>query len=118
MAEWGWVESTPSCSGHSMASERWEVVMAYTAALLQRWNRAFDRWCAGSEFYNEPEAIAKRMAEMIGHRVEDRKCIAALEAEIKQTKAVADAWRGMVVDVSKERDQARAALKALEGGND
>ncbi len=87
-----------------------EIERLKALALLQRWNQAFDRWCAGSEFYNEPEAIAKRIGEMIGSRVEDRKRIKELEADRDLLDGAADI---RIVDGIGDIDIDEATLNAI-----
>ncbi len=53
-------------------------------ALNLRFNRAFDRWACGSEFHNDPERIAKRIADIVHSHMEAVKARKDAEAERDQ----------------------------------
>ena len=52
-----------------------------------RWGRAFDRWACGSEFYNDPERVAKRMDEMVSGKIELHREVAAARQQLAAARA-------------------------------
>ncbi len=92
-----------------------ESQLSSALELNKRFNRAFDRWACGSEFFNDPERIAARMSELVDGKIElvkDRN--AALEAQ-RKAEQERDAENAIAVWAKSEFDSLARKLVQVEG---